>query len=73
MGISCVGVLVTKTAVLTSEICLRQGKGGHKTVKFGQQESEQEVDILNIVRHPNYVQSSIENDLAVVKIKNTLR
>ena len=67
-GVQCLGVLITKNALLTTANCIKQSKSKIDTVTFGASPNGINYKLSEIIAHSEYDALTFRNDLAVVKL-----
>ena len=71
------GMLVAKQYVLTAAHCVSSGDAGSLAVQIGSVcpytnnncgQPVQQINVVNVQRHPNYNSQTLSNDFALVKL-----
>uniref|UniRef100_A0A182PE76 Peptidase S1 domain-containing protein n=1 Tax=Anopheles epiroticus TaxID=199890 RepID=A0A182PE76_9DIPT len=69
---SCRGTLITSKAVLTTAKCVQKHTNSPSFVRLGMEDDAPVVTVEETVVHPQFNSSSGKNDLAVVKLKDSI-
>ncbi|XP_049287850.1 uncharacterized protein LOC125766174 [Anopheles funestus] len=69
---NCRGTIITSTAILTSGKCVQQQPNTPSFVRLGMNDTAPMVDVQEITKHPKYDPVTGKNDIAVIKLKDSI-
>uniref|UniRef100_A0A182VUF6 Peptidase S1 domain-containing protein n=1 Tax=Anopheles minimus TaxID=112268 RepID=A0A182VUF6_9DIPT len=69
---NCRGTIITPSAILTSAKCLQQQTSAPSLIRLGTNDTAPLVDVKETIIHPKYDKATRRNDLAVIKLKDTI-
>uniref|UniRef100_A0A182Q718 Peptidase S1 domain-containing protein n=1 Tax=Anopheles farauti TaxID=69004 RepID=A0A182Q718_9DIPT len=68
----CIGTLVARSMALSSADCLSRIDTNQTVVKLGWEKTAPTLWVKEVILHPQYEESTLRNDIGIVKIKGTV-